>query len=200
MGWCSCKHLKKFTSQGFAYSWQIIYFSFKFNNLGEGCWMVQAQGDTFVWKKLNLWQNCDSAKSRADARASPAGSGRVYWQPGCRGSAGFDRSCKLTPLSAVFPLPPTSTSCQRLTQKETHGDTVPQGFLHGGGPFTMPMNQVLRLSKMQKCCHTGREFDWWIWLIPFKLIIYFLSSTVPYLSHQTDVLYSSNVHFSLIPV
>lgn len=35
-------------------------------------------------------------------------------------------------------------------------------------------------------------------LISFEWIICFLSSTVPFLSHQTDVLYSSNTLFSLL--
>lgn len=114
-----------------------------------------------------------------------------------RRNVGFDRSCKLTPLSVLFP---AASNKHKLlgtySEENTQRSLFPRDFCTGKD--LLPGTQTKYWGWVNcRSATTGGQMGG---LISFECIIYFLSSTLPFLSQQTDVVYSSNTLFSLFPV
>lgn len=132
------------------------------------------------------------AKPRLDTRVWP----RVCAAPGStvfintlvrRCNVGFDRSCKLTPLSVLFPA--VSNKHKLLgtySGENTQRFLFPRHFCTGKD--LLPGTQTKYWGWVN--CRSATTWGQMGGLISSKCIIYFLSSTVPFLSQQTDVVYS----------
>lgn len=154
--------------------------------------------------KLNSLENGDFTKPQLDTRKQPcewtllglAGFTNTLVR---RCTVGFDRSRKLTPLSVLFPIPTVSNKHKLLgtySEENTWRFLFPRDFCMGED--LLPGTRT-KFRGWVKCgsAATGGQMGG---LISFERIIYFLSRTVPFLSHQTDVLHSSNTLFSPLPI
>lgn len=114
-----------------------------------------------------------------------------------RCNVGFDRSCKFNTSQCFIP---TASNKHKLlgtySEKNTWRFLFPRDLCMGEDLLPGTRTKYRGWIKCRSAA-TGEQMGG---LISFEWIIYFLSSIVPFLSHQTDVLYSSNTLFSLLPI